>query len=80
MNTNMPSTHDDAAHHSDPAQAGPYPVKFLMLYRRLRSQLVHAAADADDGTMRATLAYLALWLLASLSAVAYVTHLSSLFR
>jgi hypothetical protein len=58
----------------------PHPTKFLTLYRRLRSRLVHAAAAADDDTVRATLAYLALWLLASLSAVAYITHLSALFR
>ena len=34
----------------------------------------------DTGYVRATVAYIAVWVLVSLSAAAYITHLAALFR
>ena len=49
------------------------------VYHGIRTHMLHAAANADEGTVRMRLAYVALWLLASASAVAYVTNFSALF-
>lgn len=49
------------------------------VYHGIRTHMLHAAANADEGTVRMRLAYVALWLLASASAVAYVTRFTDLF-
>ena len=54
--------------------------KFVAQCRHFRSWLVQLVASSGAQTMRAALAYLALLLLASLSAAAYTIHLSTLFR
>jgi hypothetical protein len=67
-------------HNQSSNAAKPYPNKLAARYRNPRTHMLQAAASADAGTVRATLAYVALWLLSSLAALAYITHLSALFR
>ncbi len=57
----------------------PLPGQFVGLYHSIRTHMLHAAANSEEGTARARLAYVALWLLASASAVANATHFSALF-
>lgn len=65
---------------TNPNTEKPISAKLNALYHGVRTHMVHMAANSDKGTVRAALAYMVLWLLASLSAVVYITHLSSLFR